>query len=248
VLLACGGCSTHILVAVDPESTLFNDLIGYWRFEDGAGSKTALDSSGNGNTGTLNQLDPSTAWMAGRSGGSLGVYAGGWVGVADSPTLDRITSQVTVSAWIYFDGTVNTTDLYGTAISREIGTGIDQHYHLSLNENDQPNLFVTTTDAIVRLNAADPAPQRTWTHVAGTYDGATARLYVNGAPATGPTATQALTGTFMADTTPLIIGGNDNDASGVPTELFPGRVDEIMLYRRALSAAEVAELAAGVLF
>src|SRR5437016_14641409 len=73
VLLAvvCGGCSTHILVAVDPDPDpcadggcsppgIFDLLIGYWRFEDGAGSKTTLDSSGNGNTGTLDKLDPST--------------------------------------------------------------------------------------------------------------------------------------------------------------------------------------------
>lgn len=45
---------------------------------------------------------------------------------------------------------------------------------------------------------------------------------------------------------PVILGGND--ASGVPTELFPGRIDEVMLYARALSAAEIGQLAAGALF
>ena len=57
-----------------------------------------------------------------------------------------------------------------------------------------------------------------------------------------------ITGTIPADTTPVILGGNGNDASGVPTELFPGRIDELMLYARALSAAEIAKLAAGALF
>jgi hypothetical protein len=43
-------------------------------------------------------------------------------------------------------------------------------------------------------------------------------------------------------------GGNGNDASGVPTELFPGRVDELMSCARALSATEIAPLPAGALF
>jgi hypothetical protein len=84
----------------------------------------------------------------------------------------------------------------------------------------------------------------TWTHIAGTYDGAAARLYVNGVEA----ASKPLTGAVAADTTPVILGGNGNDASGVPTELFPGRIDELMLYARALGPSEIAALAAGALF
>jgi hypothetical protein len=57
-----------------------------------------------------------------------------------------------------------------------------------------------------------------------------------------------LNGAFLTETAPLIIGGNDNDTSGVPTELFPGRLDEIMLYRRALSDDEIRQLADGVVF
>jgi len=81
-------------------------------------------------------------------------------------------------------------------------------------------------------------------HLAATYDGTTARLYVDGVPA----ISMPISGPFAADTTPVILGGNGNDATGVPTELFPGRVDEIMLYRRALSADEIARLHAGELF
>ena len=52
----------------------------------------------------------------------------------------------------------------------------------------------------------------------------------------------------MHDSTPVILGGNGNDASGVPTELFPGRIDELMLFSRALGADEIAQLAAGAAF
>ena len=109
--------------------------------------------------------------------------------------------------------------------------------------DERPTLFLITTAGFVVIKTSAPAPRGVWTHLAGVYDGAVARLYVNGVEV----ASEPLTGTFAADTTPIILGGNGNDASGVPTELFPGRLDEIMLYARALSAPEIPELAAGAL-
>jgi hypothetical protein len=93
------------------------------------------------------------------------------------------------------------------------------------------------------LLAEDSAPRGAWTHLAGVYDGAVARLYVNGVEV----ASEALTGSFTPDTTPVILGANGNDASGSPTERFPGRIDELMLYARALNATEIGQLAAGAL-
>ena len=107
----------------------------------------------------------------------------------------------------------------------------------------KPHLFIRTVNGTDILGAPDTVPQRTWTQMAGTYDGATVRLYVNGAEISN--MAMPLTGDFEVDTTPLIIGGNDNDTSGVPTELFPGSLDEIMLYKRALSASEIADLYKG---
>jgi len=105
-------------------------------------------------------------------------------------------------------------------------------------------LFITTEVGYVAPSAPDPVAQNTWVHLAGTYDGATVRLYVDGVEV----ANQPLTGSFAHDRTPVILGGNGNDASGVPTELFPGRIDELMLFGRALGADEIARLAAGATF
>jgi hypothetical protein len=261
-----GGCSVRTLTVVDPDPCapteagvpgcvppgLLDQLVAWWRFDDGAGSSVARDSWLNGNNGTLHGLDAETAWVAGRSGGALNIAAAGWVQVPDSPSIDSITDQVTLTAWAYLDGAIDpneTTGLYGTTISRQVGTGIDQYYHLSININDHPNLFIKTTGGNVILrppSATDfPAiPQRTWTHLAGTYDGAMARIYLNGAEITK--LAMSATGKFAKDTTPLVLGGNGNNAS--VSELFPGRIDDIMLYRRALSATEIGQIAAGVLF
>jgi hypothetical protein len=223
---------------------LLDNLVGYWRLDDGAGSTVAFDSSGRGNQGALQGLDANAAWVAGRSQGALAIGHAGWVQVASSPSIDAIVDQVTASAWVDLEGAISAADIWATALSRQVGTTTEQYYHLSLVNDGRPSLFIMTASEWTLIQAVPPAPTGTWTHLAGVYDGTAARLYVNGAEV----VSQALTGTFAADTTPVILGGNGNDASGVPTELFPGRIDELMLYARALSAAEIGQLAAGALF
>jgi hypothetical protein len=224
--------------------TLLDGLVGHWRLDDGAGSTVAVDSSGRGNDGVLHNLDPSTAWVAGRAQRALDTGLAGWVQVAPSPSIDAIVDRVTVAAWISLEGMIDRDTTFGTALSRQIATSENQYYHLSLLFDGRPTLFITTDVGYVAPSAPDPVVRGAWTHLATVYDGATVRLYVDGAEV----ASAPLTGTFMPDTTPIILGGNGNDASGVPTELFPGRIDELMLYARALSADEIGRLAAGALF
>jgi len=223
---------------------LLDGLVGHWRLDDGTGSTVALDSSGRGNDGALHGLDANAAWVAGRARGALQTAHAGWVQVELSPSIDAIVDRVTVSAWVNQEGPITSPDNFGTALSRQIGTGEDQFYHLSLFFDGRPTLFITTEVGYVAPGAPDAVPTNTWVHLAGTYDGATVRLYVNGAEV----ASEPLTGTFAHDRTPVILGGNGNDGSGVPTELFPGRIDELMLFGRALSGGEIAQLAAGAAF
>jgi hypothetical protein len=241
---ACGGTlDAGRNDAPSPPIGLLDNLVGHWRLDDGAGSTAAFDSSGQMNNGVVHGLDANTAWVAGRSQGALDTARAGWVQVAHSPSIDAIVDRVTISAWVDLQGTISAPENFGTALSRQIGTSEDQHYHLSLLLG-RPNLFITTDAGYVMPNAPDAVPRDTWIHLAGVWDGAVVRLYVNGAEV----ASEPLTGRFAVDTAPVILGGNGNDASGVPTELFPGRIDELMLYARALSADEIGRLAAGALF
>jgi len=252
---AAAGCSARTLVVVDPcpDATTPNDggtctpnivtqlrqgLVGLWHFEDGAGSKTAADSSGNGNTGTLVGLDPATAWGEGHKSGALATRAMGYANVPfPSSSIAGITSGVTVAAWVYFEGPIDVD--YATAISRQIGNGVRQYYHLAIfKEGSIASLWISTTVADVHVTGPT-IKQNVWTHLAGTYDGSDARLYVNGSEV----GSFPVGGQLPSDTTPVILGGNGNDDQ--VTELFPGRVDEIALYNRALALAEIQALAAG---
>jgi hypothetical protein len=247
------GCSTRNLVAVDPYPCgdgdptgcapgLLDDLIGFWRLNDAAGSATARDWSGWRNDGTLSGIDPAAAWVAaGPEGGALSVEAKGYVNVPRSASIDSISTQVTLAAWVYLDGTI--TD-YATAISRQIGTGYGQHYHLSVNAQRQAILFITTpASGQVVLGGPADFPEQTWVHLAGTYDGSVARLYVDGAEVVN----MPVTGPFAAETNPVVISGNGNGPAQTVSEFVPGRLDDVMLYRRALSADEIARIHDGAL-
>jgi large repetitive protein len=255
--VACA-CGRRTLVVVDPDRCadggvvngvpgcappgLQNELVGYWRLDDGTGTM-AHDWSGFGNNGTLVEFTGASPWTAGRAAGGLAVEATGYVNVEPSASINSITEQVTIAGWIYFEGTVSD---YATAASRAIGGTIDQHYHISINSRGEvPAFWIKTEDGLWLLQGPKAVTRQTWVHIAGTYDGTTARLYVDGQPV----ASQPISGRFVLDTTPVILGGNGNGMGDANvTERFPGKIDEIMLYRRALSATDIAQLYAGALF
>jgi hypothetical protein len=216
---------------------LLDGLVGYWRLDDAAGSATAIDFTGR-NDGTLVDLLPGSPWVSGRSAGALSIAGNGFVNVPDSPSLDSIVDQVTIMGWGYLSA-MGAIDDYATIASREDGTTIDQHYHISINSRGEvPALWLKTEDGIWLLQGPKAVTRQTWVHIAGTYDGQSATLYVDGAVV----ASRSMTGRLPSDTTQLVLGANENTGYGI-TERFPGRIDDVMLYRRALTREEISRLA-----
>jgi hypothetical protein len=217
-------------------------LLAHFGLDEGSGV-TVGDSTCNGNLGTLREYvsPPGAAWQAGRSGGALAFDGvSNWVRVPSSPSLNSVTAknQLTVSAW------VKQTAIqpgWATVASRQADASTGEHFGLTFLDGKLTFIVNSHEPGTHRCTAAAVAPVGEWIHVAGTFDGQTARAYLNGAEVCNFARAVAL----KSDTTPLILGGNANNASDDAQELLKGALDDVALHNRALSPAEVAAVAAG---
>lgn len=90
------------LVVLSTARAALGDLVGYWKLDEGSGTKAA-DSSGKGNNGTL--MNKPT-WIPGVQGSALefhglGVAGGGgdYITIPHSASLD-ITGPISIALWI----------------------------------------------------------------------------------------------------------------------------------------------------
>jgi hypothetical protein len=203
--------------------------LAWWQLDETTWNNTpnqVLDASGNGHT--MTPSGPVTAFASPALAGSpgtcrYGVFDGtnDYLQTADDGTFD-LTDAVTAMAWIY----LNTASL--NDIKSVISKDTNFEFHIDTNDqlywwwNGGPQQLTTTGTAI---------PAQTWVHVAVAYQSGNQKIYINGVQR----ATLALTGTLSLNDLPLQIGQDQ----GIATRFFPGRIDEVRIYSRALSQAEV---------
>ena len=212
-----GNTTTSAAIPVTVDNT---GLVAAYGFEEPSGI-TATDSSGQANNGTINGPTRTTD---GRFGSALAFDGSNdEVTVADSASLD-LTTAMTLEAWVRPSGGSG----WQTALMKETSNGLAYGLYASSDTN-RPSAHVNTTR---EFDTRGPAalPAGTWTHLAATYDGANLRLYINGALANSI----AVTGSMATSTNPLRMGGN-----AIWGEHYGGLIDEVRVYRRTLSAAEI---------
>jgi len=195
-------------------------LVAAYGFEEGSGTRV-LDASGYANAGALTN----TAWStAGRFGKALTFNGNGWITINDAASLN-LSNALTLEAWVYPTAALTRwTDI----LMKEKAGGTS--YYLTAGSPSGTPATGVDIGAERILRGSSPLPLNTWSHVAASYDGSTLRLYVNGVlVASTPQA-----GSIDPAPGPLRIGGNS-----VWGEYFTGRIDEVRIYSRALSAAEI---------
>ncbi|WP_428939597.1 LamG-like jellyroll fold domain-containing protein [Fontivita pretiosa] len=196
-------------------------LVAAYGFEEGAGATTTADVSGNNNTGAVNGATWTTS---GRFGNALSFNGtSNYVTVNDAASLD-LSTGMTLEAWVFPTATTGVRDV----IIKE-GSNVDIYNLYARNWRGAPeaNVFV---GGINRTAEGPTLSANVWTHLAGTYDGVTLRLYINGAEA----AALAVAGSIPASTGALRIGGNS-----IWGEFFQGIIDEVRIYNRALAPSEI---------
>jgi concanavalin A-like lectin/glucanase superfamily protein/BACON domain-containing protein len=211
--------SIPVTLTVNPSTP--PNLIGAWGFDEPSGTN-ATDASGRGHTGTISGATRTTA---GRFGGALSFDGvNDIVNVADTNALD-LTTGMTLEAWIQPTAVGSA---WRTVLMKEQPGNLVYSLYAG-NGGGGPATHVFTTGDI-GINGTAATPIGSWTHLAATYDGAVLRLYVNGTQA----ATRNLTGALRTSTGALRIGGNT-----IWSEWYAGLIDEVRVYNRALTAAEI---------
>jgi chitodextrinase len=191
--------------------------VAAYGFNEGFGT-IVTDASGNGNTGTIGTATWTTSGKYGNALSFNGTSAR--VTVNDSNSLD-LTTGMTLEAWLFPTAVGGWRDV--------IYKGTDDIYYL-MGSSDNSTPAIGGTFSPIALRGTSSLPLNAWTHLAGTYDGTTMRLYVNGVQV----SSRAQTGPIQTSTAVLTMGGD-----ALYGQYFAGRIDEVRIYNRALSAAEI---------
>jgi lysophospholipase L1-like esterase len=205
------------------------------KFDEASGA-TAADSSGYGFNATLVN---GPTFAAGKINNALG-FASASSQYATLPTgIVSALGDFTVSAW------VKPTTLDSWARVFDFGSGTSTYMYLSTKSGDQlkPRFAIKTSSGTEQqINAGSALATGVWTHVAVTLSGTTGTLYINGV-ASGTNTAMTSTPSALGATTQNYLGKSQFGSD----PYLNGALDDFRVYSRALSASEVAQLAAGQL-
>ncbi|MHC4707069.1 MAG: LamG domain-containing protein, partial [Planctomycetota bacterium] len=219
------------------------NLVGWWKLDDGDGN-VATDSSSYNHHGTVETNGVNVEWVAGRPNDVNYAleFSGGRVLVPDSQEL-RPLHQVSAAAWIKYAKQTQSSArvLVKGKNDKEayaIEVGADNDLVFLVRDGNDPNLAeYPDYDADSDKNVVE---RDEWVHVAGTYDGNSIKAYVNGEVVAESNDANSNVIPFLSQDTNDLAIGNKAAATDDP---FKGIIDDVRVYDRGLTAAEIGYLA-----
>jgi hypothetical protein len=220
---------------------LFDGCISYWHFDEGTGT-LAEDSIGS-NDGTITNpvwADPGkTPQGGGANSGKCLTFnsvTGCYVDCGNDSSLNT-PNQITVSFW------VKPTDIYG-------GVGYDRIVTKGNSDLSVSGSWITQFEpsgkitfgcawadgSYTGITSATVYENDVWYHITMTYDGANIRIYTNGIAYATPVAKVS---TIKNSSDHLMTASTSNKQA---ITFFDGSIDEVCIWNRALTGAEVLEL------
>jgi len=241
LLLKAAAISFFILFPTISHADITTGLVGWWRFDEATSGTCSgasiLDSSGNSNTGTCNN---SPTWTTGHLAGAMSFNGTNQNISMNGNNLPSTTSSRTISVWekttssflsgshyrnILYYGTYNTNQAIFLSISTEQSTGAINNFYISQYGD---RVFASSGNTVNDGN---------WHQLCATYDGTTWRLYIDGtasSTAGGSNHPNMTTNTLLTNSATI-----GEDPGG---DYFPGTLDDMRIYNRALSSSDVAQL------
>ncbi len=214
-------------------------MIAHWPLDEPAGM-VAADISGGDNNGVLTNM-AGTEWTAGKVGGALEFsQENTYVSVAGESSFDFERNQpFSIAAWVYRDTNTTEDDILEKLPLWGAGW---RGYGLWLENGANVVKFMLASSTVETIQAATPAdslPVGAWHQIVATYDGSSSvsgiKIYIDGQEQILTTGGTTLTNTILNDVNVLI----GSDAPGETCCGFDGKIDDVRVYSRALSAAEV---------
>ena len=209
-------------------------LVGYWPMDEG-GSGPATDFSGfSNNPGVWGGTATGTNgyYSAGKIGSWAGAFDGTttYIGIPaiSSTTIGQNGSNITVMAWVFRTGPLNTLapiiEQGGLRAFRFIISG----YRVCFGDDSVTNNFYCSSNTISNLSS--------WYFIAASYDGSFYHVFINGSEV----AINQSVGSYGPwATTQLNIGYRPYTVSVSP---WNGLIDDVRVYDRMLTASEIQQI------
>lgn len=221
--------SDEFTAVVDPDFAISSGLQAYWRFSEGNGTGAA-DFSGNNRIATISG---GAVFGSGRINNALIFDGGNDIASFNSPELN----QISIAGWLRMEADGNSLTprvlempAFTIRLQRDAVAGHRLGFQSA--RSDFPAEWRTDPGVIT---------DNVWFHFAAVYDpylpGAVPQIYINGVPQ-NITELGFGTGSLLSNAGTGYIGNRP-----ALDRAFAGRVDELRIYNRLLTAEEVALLA-----
>ncbi|MBP9751907.1 MAG: LamG domain-containing protein [Candidatus Moranbacteria bacterium] len=210
--------------------SLEKGMVGYWKLDDASGT-SASDASGNANTGTLTN---GPTWTTGQIGGATSFDGtDDYITVPDGNSLD-LTSDMTISVWANADNWTGEGNI-STLVKKDLNYILRKDADAGTGGSGLKLLWWDGTNLLAQRVSTLPTTGA-WHHIVGVIESnSTRKIYVDGALQSGTDYSSAQARVLTAN---LSIGNHQSAG----TESFDGKMDEVRIYNRALSADEVVKL------
>jgi hypothetical protein len=211
------------------QSSLASGLVAYYPFKGNAN-----DASGNGNNGTVvgATLTPD------RFGSPDSAYSfDGISNLISIPDFSQADANVhTLSVWILANSwtNINSSAIYVDIFDKDDATAGQRQWVYQGTQTGQIRAAVFTSMGEYDLDTISQLQTNQWYQVVTVWDGTNESAFVNGVFDSSIPAP----GTLVQASAPVRIGGNPVDDQ----EFFDGKINDVRIYNRALSASEVQQL------
>ena len=210
-------------------------LVAWW-----PGDGNANDIRGE-NNGTLN--GGATATATGKVAQAFTFNGANEVTIPDAPSLN--VQALTLDAWVFPTSVDGANDI----IVNKESAGDSTQYEMSIRGPQVPGgsiaegnlaFFIGGISGLPSeesgwVDGGGQVPLNTWTDVALTFDGSSAKAYINGVLTRGVTG---LSGNVNVTAGSFRIGDR-SPGNGFPNDQFNGSIDEVELFNRALDITEI---------